>query len=178
MIIHSGSDLRKASTTSSRRMAHFTLSTYFFDLFFNSRAVVPSRSLPGVLTPSAPIIAKKLLPYFSCFPVFVLRYRPFLQGWYPPPDRSPVGSEIKHLLQSLGDISSNSPIRLEFLEIPIWETGAASSMWPSRSRHSIFHSTTAVTKSLCTLLFIFTAMAFPIPLWSKYFLKTNLPFGL
>ena len=98
---------------------------------------------------SAPMPALKSLPYFSRYS----RYSFSVRSCFSARRRvagidDDVGGEVQDLLQARGDMSSSRPMRLGMpLKYQMWDTGAASSMWPMRSRRTLARVTSTPQRS-------------------------------
>ena len=143
-IIHSGLlwDLRNASTTSSRLMARRRFCPEKSLTSFFSCSLVASRStaLSSSFTLSAPMPTRNAsLPYFSSASRSSLSLITCLYVRFVLPGSSTTyAAKYKTLSSDLGDISSSKPMRLGIpLKYQIWLTGAASVMWPIRSRRTL-----------------------------------------
>ena len=160
MMIHSGllPLLRKASTTSSRLMA--------LERFWPEELAISARSSPSSfsrsscnsssLMASAPMPALKALgPYSAWASRYSLSESTCLYNrGVSPGSVTTKAAKYSTFSRFRGDISSSIFIRQGMpLKYQIWDTGAASSMWPMRSRRTLARVTSTPHLSHTTPLY-------------------------
>ena len=153
-IIHSGRlpEMRKASTTSRRlRMrTRFWPEAVSSSSFSSSLVFSTSISSSSFLMASAPMPASKSSSYFS----FKSRYSFSVRVCILESSRTLPGLVTMYMEKystrssTRGDKSKIRPIREGMpLKYQMWDTGAASSMWPMRSRRTLLRVTSTPQRS-------------------------------
>ncbi len=152
-IIQLGSlfDLRKASTTSRRRIARILRwpETVRSSWRSSPDSLSRSRSSSSFLTASAPIPALNWLPYFSRYSRYSFSVRScFSMSGVLPGSVTIYETKYRTFSSARGLISRIRPMRDGMpLKYQICETGAASSMWPIRSRRTLARVTSTPQRS-------------------------------
>ena len=160
IIIQDGSfpDSRKASTTSSLLiiLARFWPVDSFRPVLSSSASVSRSMASRSSLIASAPIPTRNLLPHVSLALWYSFSDKTCLYSKSVSPlSRTIYEAKYNTFSSTLGDKSRISPIRLGIpLKYQIWDTGAASSICPMRSRRTLAFVTSTPQRSQTTPLYL------------------------